>query len=166
MGAKVKREKLYFVSFEPIRKFRCFLSVEAVVNSKKDLAPLLAKASDTYENAIRKMTSLIAEIEAARANRKLVSAHEVWELGDVIFTLRADLEGLGLQLDGVYDHLIRDLGVKRKWLEKVIIFRRCLPDKQLIPVSLNWARCRSTPRRAAERLRAGLPLGQIWNGHS
>lgn len=158
MGAKVKKEKLYFVSFEPISKFRCFLSIEAIIKSEKELEPLLAKASKIYENAIAKMRSLIEDFEVARNNRKPIAARKMWEVGDAVFRLRKELEKLGFELDGVYDHLTRDLGVKRMWLEKVIIFRRYLSEKKVIPKSLNWSVCRLAPRSAAEKLKLGQPL--------
>jgi len=69
------------------------------------------------------------------------------------------LAELSLEIDDVYKHLVRDLGAKRKWLEKAIIFRRYLPTQDLIPQSLNWGRCEKGTRRVAERLRDGLPLG-------
>lgn len=154
----MKRDNLFFVSFEPIRKFRGFLSIEAVISSEQELEALLSKASEIYENTIAKMSSLIVEIEAARGNRKPIAARKIWQIGDAIFTLRDDLEELGFELDGVYDHLTRDLGVKRKWLEKVITLRRYLSNKELIPESLNWGRCEKGTRRIAERLRLGKPL--------
>jgi len=33
------------------------------------------------------------------------------------------------------------LGVKKKWLEKAIIFRRYVDDKNAIPKNLNWGKC-------------------------
>lgn len=152
----MKKGSLYFVSFEPIKKYRCYLSMNAVINGKKDLEPLLSKASDIYEHAITRMNFLIAEINAVRSKRKPVTARKIWDVGDAIFTLRDELGQLGLELDGVYDHLTRDLGVKRKWLEKVIILRRYLPNKEPIPESLNWGRCEKGTRRVAEQIKSGL----------
>jgi hypothetical protein len=105
------------------------------------------------------MRIFIKEIQALRNNRKLLPAFKIWQLGNAIFELQHNLNKLFLQLDGLYDHLVRDLGVKRKWLEKVIIFRRYLPDENAIPQSLNWGRCEKGTRLVAEKLRKGLPLG-------
>jgi len=150
------KRSLYFVSFEPIKKYRCYLSMDAVIDSNKDLEPLLSEAPKIYENAITRMNFLIFDIKAARSKHKPVVARKIWDVGDAIFTLRDELEELGLELDGIYDHLTRDLRVKRKWLEKVIILRRYLPEKELIPESLNWGRCEKGTRRVAEQIKAGL----------
>lgn len=151
--------KLGFVSFEPINdKFRGYLSMGVVLGSDKEPEILLQKSIKIYENALKKMASIISEIKNSRANRTPVSARKIWQLGNVIFKLRDELEKIDLEIDGIYDHLPRDLEVKRKWLEKVIILRRYLPDIKLIPESLSWGRCEKSTRRKAERLRSGLPI--------
>jgi len=151
--------KLAFVSFEPINgQYMGFLSIEAAISSDRDPEAVLREAANIYEGSIKRMRSILAEIEAARTNHKPIPARKIWQIGHAIFELRDDLRRLGLQLDGVYDHLTRDLGVKRKWLEKVVTLRRYIPDKSLIPESLNWGRCEKGTRRIAERLNKGLPL--------
>lgn len=154
MGEEVTGEKLAFVSFEPSnRQFRAFLPMEELILSDNDPEPTLRKAAEVYEHSIAKMRNLVKEIQNFRDNRKLLPARKVWQLGDAIFELQHNLSKLSLQLDSLYDHLVRDLGMKRKWLEKVIIFRRYLPDENAIPQSLNWGRCEKGTRRAAEKLR-------------
>ena len=154
------KNKLAFVSFEPIdKRFRAYLSMEEFILSDKNPELTIKKAVKIYEDSIMKMRTFIKEIQDFRNNRKLLPAHKVWQLGNAIFELQYNLSKLYLQLDGLYDHLVRDLDVKRKWLEKVIIFRRYLPDDNAIPKSLNWGRCEKGTRRVAEKLRKGLPLG-------
>ncbi len=151
--------KLGFVSFEPINyKFRGYLSMEVALGSDKEPEILLQKSIKIYENALKKMAPIVSEIKKSRVNRTSISARKIWQLGNVIFKLRDELEKIGLEIDGIYDHLPRDLEVKRKWLEKVIILRRYLPDIKLIPESLRWGRCEKSTRRKAERLRSGLPI--------
>jgi len=153
-------DKLTFISFEPNNeRFRAFLSMEEFISSDKDPELTIRKAIKIYENSMTKMRTFIKEIQNFRDNRKLLPARKVWQLGDAIFELQGNLNKLSLQLDGLYNHLVRDLGVKRKWLEKVIIFRRYLPNEKAIPQLLNWGRCEKGTRRAAEKLRKGLPLG-------
>lgn len=148
------REKLAFVSFEPSNEqFRAFLPMEELLLGDDDLEFKLKEALKVYQRSIVKMRNLVKEIQTFRDNRKLLPARKVWELGDAIFELQHELNKLSLQLDSLYDHLVRDLGVKRKWLEKVIIFRRYLPNENVIPQSLNWGRCEKGTRQAAEKLR-------------
>lgn len=151
-------KKPAFVTIEPMDcQFTALLSIEGLLSLEGDPESLLKKAAELYERTIIEMRSLIAEMQAYRAHRKPIPARMMWKLGDTIFQLRDGLEALSLQLDDVYRHLVRDLGVKRKWLEKAIIFRRYLPSEDLIPQSLNWGRCEKGTRRVAEKLRQGLP---------
>jgi hypothetical protein len=159
MGTEVTAHKLYFVSFEPTDgEFRGLLSMEAVFASDKDPRVLLVQATRKYVRAKTKMASIINEISIIRSNHKHIPARKVWQIGNVIFTLVEELKKIGLQIDGIYDHLERDLKVKRKWLEKVITLRRYLPDIDLLPNSLNWGRCEKGTRRIAEKIRLGLFL--------
>ncbi len=121
----------------------------------KDPEKVLREAAELYEGFIGKIRAVIAQMNGSRAERKPVSAHMMWEVGELIYELKEKLEGLSLEIDGLYAHLERDLNVKRKWLEKAVIFRRYLPRKNLIPESLNWGRCEKGTRQVAERLRAG-----------
>ncbi|MGB6681396.1 MAG: hypothetical protein WBF08_08775 [Candidatus Bathyarchaeia archaeon] len=150
--------ELAFISFEQTdKKYKGFLAMEAALNNDREPEYLIQKAIEIYENSINDMTSHIDEINKCRNSRKHVSARQIWQVGDEIFKLKDDLENLGLQLDGVYDHLTRDLKVKQKWLEKVIILRRYLPEIGLIPETLNWGKLEKGTRRKTERLKLGLP---------
>ena len=156
MGKKLTRRKLNFVSFEPSDgEFVAFTSVEWILSGENDPEVVLRKASELYGRAVAKMRRLISQTQSARADGRLIPARKMWELGQVIFELKRRVEKLSLQVSGLYDHLSRELGVKREWLQKVVIFRRYLPDKALIPDGLNWGRCARAPRRAAERLSEG-----------
>lgn len=157
MGQKVTLKKLAFVSFQPKEGgFMAFVSMEGLILMERDPALVLREAAKVYEHSIIvAMRPLIAEIHSLRRNRIPTPARKMWRLGNAIFELVGQLEQLSLQLDGFYDHLTRDLGVKRKWLEKVIILRRYLPEEELIPESLNWGRCEKGTRKVAEGLRAG-----------
>lgn len=149
-------ENLIFVSFEPNNgQFRAYIPMEEVFASQTELSKVLNKSVNVYYQSIKEMRSLIAEINSLRAHRQAVPASTVWLLGDFIFHLVDNLEKLGLQIDGMYNHLARDLNVKRKWLEKVIIFRRYLPTRNVIPDWLNWGKCEKGTRKVAEAL---------WNG--
>ena len=155
----MNKENLLFISFKPINNhFRGFLTIEAAFSTNLNPEVLISKATKIYDHSIRRMTTILAEIKTARLSRRLVKAHKIWEMGDAVFSLRHKLEELNLQIDGVYDHITRDLNVKKKWLEKAIILRRYLPNKNLIPESLNWGRLEKGTRKKAERLRSGLPI--------
>ena len=118
---------------------------------------VLKEASTAYGSAIEIMQSLLDDFDRLKSSRTAIPAQRVWELGDAVFHLVEDLARSSLEIDGLYDHLVRDLGIERGRLGKyrltrAITFRRYLPDKDLIPKSLEWSRCEKNARGMAEQL--------------
>ena len=155
------KERLIFISFEKSgNKYGASFPMEELISNEKDIERLAKRAAKIYDNAIHRMLLIIHEIDNQRVERKPVSARKVWRLGDSIFKLTQDLEKISFQLDGLYEHLSRDLVVKRKWLEKVIILRRYILHISLIPKYLTWGRCEKGTRKVAEKISRGLPLDE------
>ncbi len=152
-------KQLLFVSFQPRGEgFTGLLPMEAALSVVDDPESVLRKAAAAYSRYIRRMRALVGEIESVRASRRPIPARMLWDLGDLIFRLTKTLAGLSLQVDDLYTHLVRDIGIPRKRLEKIVILRRYVPRKTLIPKDLNWGRCEKGTRAVAERLSKGLPL--------
>jgi hypothetical protein len=148
--------KLGFISFEVTNgKYRGCLSIDTAVTGDTNPDMKIRKALKLYLKYLRKLRLLIAHIEAKRRKREYISARKMWEVGDLIFELKDALAAISLQLDGLYYHLVRDLGVKRKWLEKAIIFRRYIPEANIIPPALNWGKCEKGTRKVALGLANG-----------
>lgn len=146
-----------FISFEPKeRGFSAFLPMETAIERDGNLESELSKLTKIYEDSMDEMHFILKKIQEARINKKPVPAYQIWRLGNKIFLLTDKLESLSFQLDGLYNHLVRDLGVKRKWLEKVIIFRRYIPNEKAISRKLNWGVFEKGTRRKAEQLVNGL----------
>ncbi len=159
MGQKISREQLAFVSFEPYQGgFSAFFSIEGVCLEDKDPKDISLKASLVYLNSIEKMREIIQEMKMLRLKHKSLDARKAWRLADIIFQLINELGNLSLQIDNIYLHLVRDLDVKRKWLEKVVILRRYVPRENMISSSMKWSECEKGTRRIAERISAELPL--------
>ncbi len=154
MGKEIDINRFSFVSFEPKGvHFIAFLAMESLDSSGGDPELILKKSANIYENAIMRMRSLINELKKYRNSRVPVPARKIWQIGDIIFDLKDDLEKISIQIDNLYLHLVRDLGVKRKWLEKVVILRRYITNSDFIPKTLNWGACEKGTRQIAERLR-------------
>jgi len=150
-------KKLIFISFEMINgEFRGLFSMKDALSIDKEPRALLRRAAKKYAKAIGRMVSILDVIKSLRKKHEHVTARKMWQIGNIVFLLLDDLKSLGLQIDGIYDHLERDLVVKRKWLEKAVIFRRYIPNIGLIPKSLNWGKCEKGTRRVAERIKIGL----------
>lgn len=159
MGSKVMRAEPSFVSIKPSSGgFRAYLAIEKALESGEKADELATRAADIYDKSIKEMILLVRTINACRESRKPVSSRIIWRLGDMVFSLRADLAEFGLQLDGVYEHLTRDLNVKTKWLEKVIILRRNIAEEESIPESLNWGRLEKGTSRKSKLIAVGKPI--------
>jgi hypothetical protein len=151
-------KKLAFVSFQPFGS-----SYESLV-AVPDLSLLenpevtLRQASEQYCNSVTKMKSLAVHIDDQRRSYRPISARSVWRLGNEIIAMVEHFRKLSVQIDGLYDHLARDIGMKRKRLEKVVILRRYLPTEALIPDSLNWGALEKGTRRKALLLLDGISV--------
>ena len=151
------KEEPIFVSFKQDKgEYNTFIAMNGFFSSSGDLESLLNKAATIYGSYICKMLVLVDVINVFRSNRRPLPARKIWQLGDIIFQLVDELSQLSLQIDGIYDHLARDLNAKRKWLEKVIIFRRYIPEERMIPEHLNWGKCEKGTRRVAELIQKGI----------
>jgi len=150
--------KLGFVSFKEVNTdtYIAYLTMEHFLSSNKDMESILENAANVYNHSLRKMQNVINKIDTNRKKRAPVRARHIWELGEEIFQMVEKLQLLSLQIDSIYEHLERELGVKRKWLEKVIIFRRYISDESKIPESLNWGKCEKGTRRIAEGIQKGI----------
>jgi len=155
------KEDLTFVSFErDDHTYRAYIAIDGFLSSNDDPESLITRASKLYTSHVFEMRVLVDAISACRHTRHPVAARKIWQLGNLIFRLVEELKQLSLQIDGIYGHLERDLGTKRKWLEKVVIFRRYIPQEAMIPEHLNWGKCEKGTRRVAEMIRKGRPPGQ------
>ena len=149
-------KKLLFVSFKYDGKgYTSYIPLSQFLADGKDVETTLKEVAKAYQDFIRLMKKTLAEIQDYRSVRKTVPARLIWTLGDLIFQLTADLESKGFQIDGIYEHLVRDLEVKRKWLEKVIL-RRYVPNQGMIPEKLNWGYYEKSTRRKAEGTSKGV----------
>ena len=146
------QNRLFFISFIPeSNKFRGSLSFEAF-NSENNPQTLIKKAETIYSEYIRRMRIQLNHLRELRVKKISIPVLNIWEIGNLIFALKADLDKVGLQVDNLYSHLVRDLGVKRKWLEKVVILRRYISCKKLIPKNIKWGSFEHSTARKAKDL--------------
>ena len=148
-------EQTAFVAFEPRQDgFIASVPMDQLGVLGDHPEGVLSRAGATYRESVQAMQSLLNEFDRFKVSRIAIPARKVWELGDAVFALVEALRKSSLELDGLYEHLERDLGVKRKRWEATITFRRHLPTKALVPESLRWRECEKNARGMAERLAA------------
>ena len=152
--------QMTYVAFEPKEEgFIASVPMEQLESLGDHPEALLREASAAYECHIDATRSLLDEIDRLKTNRTAIPAQKMWDLGDAVFRLVDVLSELSFEIDGLYEHLLRDLDLHKGRLglyrlTRAITFRRYLPDKSLIPLSLDWRLCEKSARKAAEQLAA------------
>jgi len=113
------------------------------------------KAASNYEKSIQECKVIIDKIKkGASINQAFL--RDMWSLGSKIRSFTNSLKKDGFYLNGLYEHLTRDLQVSRNLLEKVVIFRSYFSNRSLIPNNMLWREIRYAPRKNAEKLKKTL----------
>ena len=147
------------VSFEPDNgEFLAHVPLGSSVLMDGDSELSLRKAGSQYSGSIQLMRSQLERMEEIRRSRKVIPARRMWEFGDSIFSLVETMERMSFHVNGLYDHLTRDLEVRRMWLQKVVVFRRYIPNQKSIPASVPWGRCSASPGKTAKAILEGKKI--------
>lgn len=147
------------VSFQPDNgEFIAHVPLRNPILMDGDSELWLRKAGSQYSESIQLMRGQLEEMNEIKKGRKSLPARKMWEFGNSIFSLVKIMERMSFHINGLYDHLTRDLEVKRMWLQKVVIFRRYIPNQKSIPVSVPWGRCSASPRKTAKAILQGKEL--------
>ena len=148
--------QLTFVTFEPVHSgFVAYVPLSDFLKTHGHQEETLRRAARVYATGVASLRTRLRKIEERRRRGQRITARMVWDVGERIFTLVEQIGRLSLQINGLYAHLVRDLGVKKEWLEKVIIFRHHIPDKRSIPRGLSWGLCARRPKSAAQLILQG-----------
>lgn len=114
----------------------------------------LQVACDAYGRTVATIREVLADIEQLKSKRTPIPARKMWELGDAVVNLGAELEQSSMEMDGLNDHLVRDLGLNAKRMGTIVTFRRHLPEQDMIPETLGWSQCEKQARKVAKELKA------------
>ena len=145
-----------FISFRVKEDdFIAAVPLDAMKRSELTSEVKLRRVAKIYSKGIREIRILLSNLELNKSRKEPLAASQIWDLGNKILSLVEAINGQNFEIDNLYEHLIRDLGRKKDWLKKSIIFRRNLPERQLIPPNLNWYSCKDSPRKSAELILKG-----------
>ena len=114
----------------------------------------LQVACDAYGRTVSTMRDVLADIEQLKSKRTPIPARKMWELGNAVVTLGSELEESFMEMDGLNNHLVRDLGINAKRMGTIVTFRRHLPEQEMIPETLGWSQCEKQARKVAQELKA------------
>jgi len=112
------------------------------------------RASKKYEQCLTQCRRILSRIERYSSVNQ-APLRNMWSLGDKIHRLAKSLQKDGFYLNGLYDHLTRDLNVSRDLLERVVVFRSHLENRSLIPENMIWKDVRYAPGKNAKKLSQG-----------
>ncbi len=122
---------------------------------RNNLSSQTKKAAANYQKFIQECKIIIDRVKRGVSINQ-ASLKDMWSLGNKIRRFTNGLEKDGFYLNGLYQHLMRDLQVSRDLLEKVIIFRSYFSDRSLIPNNMVWREIRDAVRTNAEKLERTL----------
>lgn len=149
----MNENKLTFISIERKKgKYLAFVPIEGFLSNEDDLEVTLSNATKVYEEHVKKMRKILTQMEKNKAKKKPLSALSIWKLGNIVWELNSSLAMMQLQIDSLYSHLERDLGIGKRLIKNAITFRRYLETSNSIPASLNWRKCSNSPRKTAIRI--------------
>ena len=114
----------------------------------------LQTACDVYGRTVALIRDVLEDIELLKSRRTPIPARKMWELGDAVVNLSASMDENSMEMDGLNDHLVRDLGINAKRMGTIVTFRRHLPDQDMIPETLGWSQCEKQARKVAQELKA------------
>ena len=118
----------------------------------------LKVACDAYGRAVSTIRGVLADIEQLKQDRTPIPARKMWEMGDAVVNLGAEMEENSMEVASLNDHLVRDLALNVKRLGTIVTFRRHLPDQDYVPEGLGWSQCEKKARQVAQELRAARDL--------
>lgn len=114
----------------------------------------LQVACDAYGLTVATIREVLSDIEQLKSRRTPIPARKMWELGNAVVNLGAELEENSMEMQGLNDHLVRDLGINAKRMGTIVTFRRHLPEQEMIPETLGWSQCEKQARKVAQELKA------------
>ena len=117
----------------------------------------IKKNTKKYEKLTEESNAIMEKIRRSHSINQ-TRLKDMWKLGDKIHRFADSLRDDGFYLNGLYEHLVRDLGASRDLLKRVIIFRSHFPSCSLIPNNMLWKEVRDAPRTSAQELQK-RPLG-------
>lgn len=131
--------QLIFISFSTVEDdYHASIALQDVLSSNFDIETSLKDASNVYRSSLQRISKLLSSRADLINQHQIIPARLIWNIGDQIFSLNENLAVINFQIDNLYSHLIRDLNLNRKWLEKVVILRRYIPTIELLPENINW----------------------------
>ncbi len=143
IGVSIQKSKYGFVAA---------VSIQDLARFYGKIEKQLTWASKNYEIHLKKMQKILEGTNILQKKGKKVPAALMWDLGDTAFKLIDSFSEKGLDFVGFYSRLTEDLKISKTTLSKVLIFRRYLQDRSLIPKNLNWGRVKDNAKQCALEL--------------
>jgi len=122
---------------------------------RNNLSSQTKKAAANYERFIKECKIIIDRVKGGDSINQ-ASLKDMWSLGNKIHSFTNGFKKDGFYLNGLYEHLMRDLQVTRDLLKKVVTFRSYFLNRGLIPNNMVWREIRYAVRRNAEKLQETL----------
>ncbi|MEM5871895.1 MAG: hypothetical protein QW051_03415 [Candidatus Aenigmatarchaeota archaeon] len=141
MGKTVrnKTNKIGITFIESNGRIAATVSLKSFSECNGNIEKTLTWAAKVYKKHLDKMKQLIKREKELLNLKEKVPATLMWDLGNEIFELVNTLSSKNLQFENLYERLTSDLEISRTTIKRTVIFRRYLPNRNIIPADLNWS---------------------------
>ena len=146
-----RKSKLGMVFQPEEQNYLATLSLKDLPDVPNNLEQILHKASRAYDRRIKRMRELAEENQNLRRKRTPTPAVLMWDLGDEIFKLIEDLDACGVEIEDLYYHLTRDIGISKSTLKRVVAVRRYIPERITLPINSKWSFFKGAPKKYARK---------------
>ena len=130
-----------------------------------DPAATMSAVSAVYQSAVADIGRWQADAKALRQSRTPMPVTKAWELGNILYSLNADLAGHGCRIEKIYEHLERHAGLSSKRASSFVTLRRYVDDPAIIPPQLQWNRILKTVKATSQAIADGLAVEDYYDGH-
>ena len=130
-----------------------------------DPAATMSTVAGLYQAAVADIGRWQADAKALRQSKTPMPVTKAWELGNILYSLNADLAGHGCKIEKIYEHLERHAGLSSKRASSFVTLRRYVDDPSMIPMELQWNRILKTVKTTSQSIAAGLPVEDYYDGH-
>lgn len=108
-----------------------------------------------YQSALVDIKIWQKDAGELRKSKTPMTVRKVWELGDILHRLNADLAEQGCRIENLYDHLERHADISPKRASSFVTLRRYVDDAEMIPEGLQWNKILKTVKSTSQAIAHG-----------
>ena len=103
-----------------------------------DPAETMRVVTAIYQNTIMDVRQWQRDVRELKDKGFSLSARKAWQLGEILYRLNTEFMERGCQVQHLYEHLERHVGLARKRASEFVTFRRYIDNMEIVPEDVMW----------------------------